>query len=91
MNLGFNLDKTYQYLLITLGFLLPLTVFGANLIIVIIVCLWLFSGNYKSKFNQIFRNKLLLSSVIFFALHCIGLIWTEDLNWGFHIWPAANI
>ena len=82
---SFNLDKTYQYLLIALAFILPLTVFGGNLIIVIIVILWLISGHYKSKFNQIINTKLLLASVVFFCLHVIGLLWTEDLEWGFHI------
>ena len=82
---SFNLDKTYQYLLIALAFLLPLTVFGGNLIIVIIVILWLISGNYKSKFNQIINTKLLVASIVFFCLHVIGLLWTEDLEWGFHI------
>ena len=53
---SFNLDKTYQYLLIALAFLLPLTVFGGNLIIVIIVILWLISGHYKSKFKQIINS-----------------------------------
>ena len=82
---SFNLDKTYQYLLIALAFLLPLTVFGGNLIIVIIVILWLISGDYKSKFNQIINTKLLLASIVFFCLHVIGLLWTEDLEWGLHI------
>ena len=82
---SFNLDKTYQYLLIALAFLLPLTVFGGNLFIVIIVVLWLISGHYKSKFNQIINTKLLLASIVFFCLHVIGLLWTEDLEWGFHI------
>ena len=45
----FSLDKIYQALLIILAFLMPLTVFGANLIIVIICLIWLFSGDYKSK------------------------------------------
>ena len=80
-----NLDKTYQYLLIILAFLLPLTVFGANLIIVIICVLWLLSGNYKSKFNQIISSNLLLASILFFSIHVVGLIWTEDLDWGLHI------
>ena len=80
-----SLDGTYQYLLIILAFLMPLTVFGANLIIVIICLLWLFSGNYKSKFHQIVNNKLMLASIIFFGFHVVGLIWTEDLYWGLHI------
>ena len=80
-----NLDKTFQFLLIILAFLMPLTVFGGNLIIVIICILWLFSGNYKSKFDQIINNKLILASIVFFCLHVVGLIWTEDLAWGLHI------
>ena len=80
-----NLDKTFQFLLIILAFLMPLTVFGGNLIIVIICFLWLFSGNYKSKFNQIINNKLMIASILFFFIHVVGLIWTEDLSWGLHI------
>ena len=82
---NFTLDKTYQFLLILLAFLMPLTVFGANLVIVIICFTWLVSGNYKYKFNQIIKSKLLIVSIIFFSLHVLGLLWTEDLNWGLHI------
>ncbi|MDC0597133.1 O-antigen ligase family protein [Candidatus Pseudothioglobus singularis] len=64
---------------------MPLTVFGGNLIIVIICVLWLFSGNYKSKFDQIINNKLMLASIVFFCIHLVGLLWTEDLAWGLHI------
>ncbi len=81
----FNLDTTYQNLLIILAFLMPLTVFGANLIVVLICFLWIFSGNYKSKFHEIIDSKLMLASIIFFALHLVGMIWTEDLKWGLHI------
>jgi len=82
---NFDLDKTYQYLLISLAFLLPLTVFGANVIIVIICLLWLFSGDYKNKYKKIISNRLLLASIAFFSLHVIGLLWTKDLYWGMHI------
>jgi O-antigen ligase len=81
----FSLDKIYQTLLIILAFLMPLTVFGANLIIVIICLIWLFSGDYKSKYSQIVSSKLLLASIFFFSLHVIGLLWTEDISWGLHI------
>ena len=85
MSSHFNLDKTYQFLLIILAFLMPLTVFGANLIIVLICVLWLISGHYKYKCQQIISNKLMLASIIFFLLHLVGLIWTDDLSWGLHI------
>ena len=81
----FDLEKTYQYLLIVLAFLMPLTVSGANTIVVIIVFLWLFSGDYKSKYNHIKNSKLMIASIVFYLLHVIGMLWTEDLEWGFHI------
>ena len=81
----FNLEKTYQYLLIALAFLIPLTVAGANLIIVIIVILWLFSGDYKKKYNEIINSKLMIASIVFYCVHVIGMLWTEDFQWGLHI------
>jgi len=82
---SFDLDKTYHYLLISLAFLMPLTVSGANTIIVIICFLWLFSGDYKAKYNQIMSSKLMIASIVFYCLHVIGMLWTEDLQWGLHI------
>ena len=80
-----NIDKAYQYLLIFLAFLLPLTVAGGNILMGLIVILWLFSGGYKEKFNQIRSNKLAVASLIFFAVHVLGLLWTSDMTWGLHI------
>ena len=82
---NFTLKMFYQYALIALAFLLPLTVFGANLIIVTIVLVWLLSGDYKAKYVEIINNKFLVASIIFFSLHVIGLLWTEDLIWGLEI------
>jgi O-antigen ligase len=80
-----SLEETYKYLLISLAFLLPLTVAGANTIIVVICFIWLVSGNYKEKFTTIFQSKLMLASVVFFLMHVLGLIWTEDISWGLHM------
>jgi O-antigen ligase len=79
------LDKFYQYLLIVLAFLLPLTVSGANIIIFIISILWLFSGDYRFKYNHIISSKLMISSIIFYLIHVVGMLWTEDYMWGFHV------
>jgi len=64
----FSLNKIYQIFLIILAFLMPLTVFGVNLIIVIICLIWLFSGDYKSKYSQIVSSKLLLTSIFFLCM-----------------------
>jgi O-antigen ligase len=65
--------------------MMPITVFGANLTILIICFIWLFSGDYKLKFKQISKSKFLVASIIFFSIHVIGLLWTEDLSMGVHI------
>ena len=85
IRVNFNIDKVYQYLLIALAFIFPLTVAGGNLIIGIIVLIWLLSGNYQFKFNQIINNRLAVISILFFSLHVIGLLWTQDLDWGLTI------
>ena len=64
---------------------MPLTVSLANTVIVMIVLLWLCSGDYKSKYNEIISSKLMISSIVFYIAHIIGMFWTEDLEWGFHV------
>ena len=79
---NFNLENIYQIHLIILAFLMPLTVFGANLIIVSICLIWIFSGNYKIKFQEIFQSKVLIASIVFYSIHIIGLLWSQDLAQG---------
>ena len=85
MSASFNLEKTYHFLLAALAFFLPLSVFGANFVIVLICLFWIFSGEYKIKFRKIKQSKLMIASVMFFLIHVLGLIWTEDLRWGLHV------
>ena len=77
-----QIDRVYQYLLIGSIFFLPLTVLLNNVLIWTIVLIWLFSGNYLTKFQEIKKNKLAIASILFFSLHIIGLIWTENIGWG---------
>jgi len=87
MNISYNsnIDKTYQYLLISLAFLLPLTVAGGNFVMGLIVLIWLTSGDYSKKLTQIKNNKLAVASLVFFVVHVFGLLWTSDMSWGLHI------
>ena len=64
---------------------MPLTVSLANLIIVIIVLLWIFSGNFNKKINDIKSSKLMIASLVFYCIHIIGMLWTDDIEWGLHI------
>ena len=80
-----SLDRIYQYLIIAAFFLLPLTVSGNNIAIWLIIILFFTSGDYKNKIKKILSNKLAIVSILFFTVHIIGLLWTEDILWGLEI------
>ena len=80
-----SLDRIYQYLIIAAFFLLPLTVSGNNIAIWLIVIIFFTSGDYKNKIKKILSNKLAIVSILFFTVHIIGLLWTEDILWGLEI------
>ncbi len=80
-----RLDKTYQYLLIFYGLIFPLSAQFGDIIQSLIVIIWLFSGNYRQKWQQTISNKLAVASIIFFMVNLIGLLWTYNIDWGIHI------
>ena len=75
-----QIDRIYQYLFIGSIFLLPLTVLGNNIFMWIAVLIWLFSGSYLNKFKEIKENKLALASILFFSLHLLALLWTDNFG-----------
>jgi len=62
--------------------MLPLTVAGTNLILILILTLWLLTANFKEKFKFIFSNNICIASILFFFVHLVSLLWTEDLERG---------
>jgi O-antigen ligase len=85
VNFHSTTDWFYQHLIVAAFFLLPLTVSGNNIAIWLAVLLWLFSGNYIEKFNKIKQNSLAIVSILFFAVHLMGLLWSANLEWGLEI------
>ncbi len=80
-----KLNDINAYLLIAFAFVLPVTVAGANILAGVIFIVWLLRGTFKSDWNELKLNTVVLSVLIFYALHIVGLLWTEDLQWGLHI------
>jgi len=76
-------EQLIQYLLIALGFFLPLSVALGNLLIVMIILVFAFSGGLSSKnLSKIINNKIILAGLLFYLGHVIGMIWTENIAWG---------
>jgi len=40
------------------------------------------SPNLKERLTKLVKDRLVILSVIFFFVHVLGLLWTEDIEWG---------
>ena len=77
-----KLDSYYQYLITSLFFFLSVSVFLSKLISLLIILLWIFSGDYKLKISSVLSNSLSVASITFFIWLAVSLLWTENLIWG---------
>ncbi len=80
-----KLNDINAYLLIVFAFVLPLSVAVGNLVAGFIIIIWLFRGMFKKDWNELKTNTVILAVLGFYVLHIVGLLWTEDLQWGLHI------
>jgi O-antigen ligase len=83
--LNIDISNFNSYLVIFLGFWLPISVSIATIILAIIFLLWLYEGNFIYKYNIMRNNPITYAFFAFFVVHVIGLIWTDNIEWGIHI------
>jgi len=77
-----NLDKIRQIFLFGFIFTIPNSVALNNIFLVLILFYWLVWGNKKETLYLIKTNSIVICSLIFFLVHIIGLLWTENIQWG---------
>ncbi|MEW6097303.1 MAG: O-antigen ligase family protein [bacterium] len=73
------------YLIILLGFFIPLSTSIGSIISSLIFLLWLIDGNFKYKLNKIIENRAVLSFILLFSIYALGLLYTTDLENGLYI------
>ena len=61
---------------------LPLSVFLVSVGTFVLAGNWLLEGTHFNRLKQFFTDPLSLAISAIFLIHCIGLLWTEDLEWG---------
>jgi O-antigen ligase len=72
-------------LLILFAFALPLSTSAGSVLAILMILAWLVSGKYKDKFREIFHNPVAVAVLVYLLLHVLGLLWSEDLDWGLSI------
>ncbi|AKF25915.1 hypothetical protein YH65_02240 [Sulfurovum lithotrophicum] len=78
-------EQLGSWLVILYAFTLPISVAINNIFAAFILLFWLLKGNYKQTWQLIKDSKVLQAFLLFFLLHIVGLLWTEDFSWGLHM------
>ncbi len=79
---GLNVADIGSYLLMVFAFTFPIYVALGNLVAALIILLWLFEGRFAEKWQEARNNPVVVSFLIFVAIHLLGMLWTTDLAWG---------
>ena len=78
-------DMIGSLLLMLFGFSLPLSVAVNNLFAALIIVWWIYRRSYALTWHLIKHSKVTIAILLFVLLHAIGLLWTEDMAWGWHM------
>ncbi|MFP5212024.1 MAG: O-antigen ligase family protein, partial [Acidobacteriota bacterium] len=79
--------RTYgltSHALVALAFIFPFSVSASSALSGLLIALWILEGDFKAKFEAIRSNRITIAFLLFFALHLVGMLWTEDVKWGLH-------
>ena len=85
MNTRKRIEIVNEYLILLLGFSIPISSTMDGILITLIFLLWLISGGLKEKMARILKNRAILSFLLLFLLYLIGLLWTEDGRGGLYL------
>ena len=72
------IDKANRWLSILLAFMIPITTAGTNITALIILILFLTSGQWRKKLNLLKNNKLAIFSLALYIALAIGLLYSKS-------------
>lgn len=72
-------------LLVLFAFTLPLSTSATSILAILLILIWIAGCNLRDKFTEIFHNPLAMAVLVYIGLHALGLLWSEDLDWGIEI------
>lgn len=75
-------DKIHVFCLTALAMAIPFNKIAMSLSMMALLLNLIVEGDYKVYWNRIINNKMFLLIAGLFFLHFVGLLWTEDLNFG---------
>ena len=71
-------EQVYFYTLILIAISLPLSLFTTSLFQILLVINWIAEGRFREKLDRSKGNKALWIFLVFYLVHIIGLLWSQD-------------
>lgn len=75
-----NCSKILNILFIIFAFVFPVSIVGANILIVLMIIVWLIEGNFKTKWTKIKENKLVIMLFSIFIVLLLSSIFSSSLR-----------
>lgn len=79
-----DFDTYNNHMLVVFAFFLPFYEEGVRFVLMIILFFTLLRGEYLEKLKKALSNKVVLAFSLYFLLHVVGLLWTDDLDRGLY-------
>lgn len=79
-----KLSNTYFVVLLFLIASLPFSVFVISVSEFALLGVWIFSLDFKTKFDRLFKNKPALIFISIYFIYIVGLLYTSDFKWATH-------
>ena len=78
-------EQVYVYTLVLIAVCLPLSVYFTSVAIFLLAINWFAEGRYREKWNRFASNRALQLFLVIFALQLLGLLWSENLDYGLNL------
>ncbi len=83
--MSLELKNIHNYIIVALLFTITINTAASYILCGLFFLVWILDGDYKKKLTVIFSDKLSLSFLALFAIHLLGLLWTESMDEGIKI------
>ncbi len=74
-----NVNDWINYCIVALAFILPISRAGVSFFSILLILLWLYEGDFKKKWNQIFSSKVIIVLGLFIGFSLCSIIWSYEL------------
>ena len=80
-----NYSKIINYLLILFAFIFPISIAGANFVIILLIIIWILEGDFKNKFKKLKKNKLIVILILLEITLIISSLLSNNLSNAFFV------